>query len=163
MTLKLSWACGVVILAAATLLAQVQQDVLGSHDLSPSSSSPVHGIASQACLYCHAPHSGMGGITPLWDQQLSTAIYTTYDSSTYVEKGTQPTLGADSSLCLSCHDGTVAVGQTIAYHKIPISGSMKRFRCIRHGPAILASVQSCAADEGFSGPGGDPGVARQNR
>jgi predicted CXXCH cytochrome family protein len=122
---KLSWACVVVILAAVTLLAQVQQDVLGSHDLSPSSSSPVHGIASQACLYCHAPHSGMGGITPLWDQQLSTATYTTYNSSTYVEKGGQPTLGADSSLCLSCHDGTVAVGQTIAYHKIPISGSMK--------------------------------------
>ena len=122
---KLLWACGLLLLGAGTLLGQVQQDVLGSHDLSPSSSSPVHGVASQACLYCHAPHSGMGGITPLWDQQLSSAIYTTYDSTTYVEKGGQPLLGADSSLCLSCHDGTVAVGQTIAYKRIPITGSMK--------------------------------------
>lgn len=125
MTSKLSWLFATVVLAAACLSAQMQQDVLGSHDLSPSSSSPVHGIASQACLYCHAPHSGLGGITPLWDQQLSTAIYTTYESSTYVEKSGQPLLGADSSLCLSCHDGTVAVGQTVAYSRIPITGTMK--------------------------------------
>ena len=122
---KLSWACGIILLIAASVAGQVQQDVLGAHDLSPFSSSPVHGIASQACLYCHAPHSGLGGITPLWDQQLSTATYTTYTSTTYAEKGAQPVLGADSSLCLSCHDGTVAVGQTIAYHRIPITGSMK--------------------------------------
>ena len=31
-------------------------------------------------------------------------------------------LGADSSLCLSCHDGTVAVGQTQPYGQIQMSG-----------------------------------------
>ena len=125
---RLLCVCGVVMLLAVALAAQIQQDVLGSHDLSPSSSAPVHGIASQACLYCHAPHSGLGGSipSPLWDEQLSTATYTLYESSTYVEKGAQPSLGADSSLCLSCHDGTVALGQTIAYQKIPITGNMNK-------------------------------------
>lgn len=124
---KLLWTCGVLLLVAVAVSAQIRQDVLGSHDLSPGSSSPVHGIASQGCLYCHAPHSGLGGSipSPLWDEQLSAATYTLYGSSTYLEKGTQPMLGADSSLCLSCHDGTVALGQTIAYKTIPITGSMK--------------------------------------
>jgi predicted CXXCH cytochrome family protein len=33
-------------------------------------------------------------------------------------------LGSSSKLCLSCHDGTVAPGQTIAFGKIPVGGSM---------------------------------------
>ena len=36
----------------------------------------------------------------------------------------QPILGGDSSLCLSCHDGTVAVGQTQPSGTIPTTGSM---------------------------------------
>ena len=76
----------------------------------------------------------------LWDQQLSTATYTTYDSSTYVEKGTQPILGADSSLCLSCHDGTVAVGTNHRLQEDPDHREHEEFRRLRHRSAILASV-----------------------
>ena len=61
----------------------------------------------------------------MWNQTLSKATYTPYSSSTYVEQGnTQPTLGLTSSLCLSCHDGTVAVGQSAAYGTLPTIGSM---------------------------------------
>jgi hypothetical protein len=61
----------------------------------------------------------------LWNQTLSKSTYTPYSSSTYVEQGnTQPTLGLTSSLCLSCHDGTVAVGQSAAYGALPMIGSM---------------------------------------
>ena len=34
-------------------------DVLGSHNLSTSGTGPVKGTGD-ACLYCHAPHSGVG-------------------------------------------------------------------------------------------------------
>jgi predicted CXXCH cytochrome family protein len=114
-------------LASAGMMAQVVGgDVLGAHDLTPAGGSPVSGGLSAACLYCHAPHSGVGGATPLWNQTLSTQTYTPYTSSTYVEKGNpQPPLGQSSSLCLSCHDGTVAPGQTVAYKQIPMTGSMK--------------------------------------
>ena len=95
------------------------------HNLTPASGSSVTAQGSLGCTFCHAPHSGLGGVTPLWNQTLSKATYTPYSSSTYVEQGnTQPTLGVTSSLCLSCHDGTVAVGQSAAYGTIPMTGSM---------------------------------------
>jgi predicted CXXCH cytochrome family protein len=114
-------------LASASVMAQAAGgDVLGVHDLSPAGGSPISGGLSASCLYCHAPHSGVGGATPLWNQTLSTQTYTPYSSTTYVEKGNpQPPLGQASSLCLSCHDGTVAPGQTVAYKQIPMTGSMK--------------------------------------
>ncbi len=95
------------------------------HNLSTGSGSSVTVQGSLGCTFCHAPHSGIGGNTPLWNQTLSTQSYTPYTSTTYQQEGsTQPTLGKSSSLCLSCHDGTVAVGQTAVFGKIPATGSM---------------------------------------
>ena len=102
------------------------QDVLGMHDLSPGSGSSVTMRGALGCSFCHANHSGIGGNTPLWNQQLSKETYTPYTSSSYHQKGNaQPTLGKSSSLCLSCHDGTVAIGQTQAYGKIQTQGNLK--------------------------------------
>jgi hypothetical protein len=104
--------------------AQASGDVLGSHNMSLSGTSPVKG-GLDPCLFCHAPHSGMQNSNPaLWSQTLSTQTYTTYSSTTLHNTSLQPTLGADSSLCLSCHDGTVAVGQTQPYGTIQMSGNM---------------------------------------
>ncbi len=100
-------------------------DALGMHNMSAGSGSSVTAPGSLGCTFCHAPHSGLGGVTPLWNQQLSQQTYTPYTSTTYKQKGnTQPTLGVTSSLCLSCHDGTVAVGQTAVFGKIPVSGAL---------------------------------------
>ena len=100
-------------------------DVLGVHNLTPASGSSLYvSSGNLGCTYCHAPHSGLGGVTPLWNQQLSKATYTPYTSTTYHQTGnTRPPLGVTSSLCLSCHDGTVAVGQTAAYGKVTTVGS----------------------------------------
>src|ERR1700723_2489546 len=38
--------------------------------------------------------------------------------------GRQPTLGKVSNQCLSCHDGTVAVGTTVVYGQVTTRGSM---------------------------------------
>ena len=99
-------------------------DVLGVHNLTPGSGAKVYSQGSLGCTFCHAPHGGIGGITPLWNQKLSQSSYVPYTSSTFNEQGTQPTLGKTSSLCLSCHDGTVAVGQSAAYGPLPMVGSM---------------------------------------
>ena len=119
--------CAVLLLLATPLLAQqLSGDVLGSHNLGPAGSSPVKGGLSAPCLYCHAPHSGAGGNTPLWNQTLSTQTYTVYQSTTYHEAGVpRPIPGSDSNLCLSCHDGSIAPGQTVAYGKFAMAGSMK--------------------------------------
>jgi predicted CXXCH cytochrome family protein len=121
------WLSAVLLLSTGTLLGQtIGGDVLGSHNLGPGGTSQLKGGLSAPCLYCHAPHSGVGGNTPLWNQTLTTQTYTTYQSTTYHEAGTpRPTLGTDSNLCLSCHDGSVAPGQTVAYGKFAMAGSMK--------------------------------------
>jgi len=112
------------LMCAVNAHAQVSGDVLGSHNLSLSGTSPIKG-GLDPCLYCHVPHSGVG--TPsaaLWGQTLSTQSYATYSSTTLHNAGQQPILGADSSLCLSCHDGTVAVGQTQPYGPVKMTGNM---------------------------------------
>ena len=67
----------------------------------------------EICLPCHAPHNNQDVTdAPLWNHEVTTAVYTTYTSPT-LDAGTpagsldQP--GGVSKLCLSCHDGTVAV------------------------------------------------------
>jgi len=123
---SLSTAMLVTLLAATAAVAQINQgDVMGMHNLTAASGASVYSSGGLGCTFCHAPHSGIGSVSPLWNQTLSKATYTPYASSTYVEQGnTQPTLGITSSLCLSCHDGTVAVGQSAVYGKIPTTGSM---------------------------------------
>lgn len=104
--------------------AQVSSDVLGSHNLSLSGNSPIKG-ALDPCMYCHVPHSGIANPNgALWSQTLSSQTYTTYTSTTIHNTGQQPMLGSDSSLCLSCHDGTVAVGQTQPFGQIQMTGNM---------------------------------------
>ena len=115
-----------LVLAFGGALAQtIGGDVIGAHDLTPGSPSPVQGKASGSCIYCHVPHSGNGNMAPLWNQKLSTASYTTYTSTTYNQQNhAQMPLGSDSGLCLSCHDGTVAPGDTVLFGKMTMTGSM---------------------------------------
>ena len=117
---------GIVLLGAGVASSQQYTgDVLGMHNLTAGSGSSIYVSSGNAsCTFCHAPHSGLGGVTPLWNQQLSQATYTPYSSTTYKETGsTKPPLGVTSSLCLSCHDGTVAVGQLAAYGKAQMTGN----------------------------------------
>ncbi len=68
----------------------------------------------QICVFCHTPHGATAGAVPLWNRTLSGATYTPYTSASLdaeAIKGTpldQP--GGSSKLCLSCHDGTLAIG-----------------------------------------------------
>jgi predicted CXXCH cytochrome family protein len=110
------WSVAFVVVALSFGWSQTQTtgDILGSHDLSMSGTSHIQGSMSAACLYCHVPHSGQGKAA-LWGQSYSSQIYSTYVSGTAQNTTVQPTLGDSSSMCLSCHDGTVAVGQVTPY------------------------------------------------
>jgi len=111
--------------AFAASHAQILGDQLGSHDLG-SMRAPVSGGLSNSCLYCHAPHGAGIAPTPMWNQQLSTQVYSMYESSTYHQQGLQPGINSPSKECLSCHDGTVAPGQTVAYGIFQMRGEMKK-------------------------------------
>ena len=124
MRVKFLLACLMLVLPAQTLLAQFTGDVIGMHDLGRGSKSPITGARPDFCMYCHAPHSSLGGRLPLWNQKLTVQSYTLYTSNTEKNRGTQPLMGGDSNLCLSCHDGTVAPGTTVVYGQVTMQGSM---------------------------------------
>lgn len=83
--------------------------VIGTkHDLSAANTGSVHAqTEKEVCTFCHTPHRSLDD-GPLWNHQMSVASYTPYSSSTLHASVGQPS--GSSRLCLSCHDGTVALG-----------------------------------------------------
>ena len=65
----------------------------------------------ELCAVCHMPHirTGSDGAVPLWNHEISSASYTLYASSTLTQTPEQPDSTSISRLCLSCHDGTIAL------------------------------------------------------
>lgn len=122
MTLRkhLAWtwriAAAVLVAAAApAALAAVGTGIAGSkHDFSTGASNTAYGNASagtQICIYCHAPHnnaSASGSL--LWNRLQGAGPYTMYtNTQTGTMNGVSAGPGEVSKLCLSCHDGTIAV------------------------------------------------------
>ncbi len=126
--MKFRLALAMFVLTVCAVAQQAPQDVLGQHNLTAGSGAALYSpTGNLGCTFCHAPHSGLGGNTPLWNQTLSKATYTPYTSTTEKNTGnTKPTLGVTSSLCLSCHDGTVAVGALAAYGNATMAGGWKQ-------------------------------------
>ncbi len=120
------WAV-VMVLVLTPLAAYPQANtVVGSrHDLSVSGPGPVKATnEKEVCLFCHALHiKDSNSPHPLWNQKISTApSFTSYTSSTYKQTNNQ--ISTRSKLCLSCHDGTVAIGQTYTSGKIAVQGAV---------------------------------------
>ncbi|MFC2114345.1 cytochrome c3 family protein, partial [Bacteroidota bacterium] len=78
------------------------------HNLSAGSGFSIKASSeSEICIFCHAPHNSRP-VSPLWNRNDPGVTYTVYKSSTLQSLPGQPD-GA-SILCLSCHDGTIALG-----------------------------------------------------
>ena len=75
-----------------------------AHDFSLSSWA-----GGQICVACHAPHrtNPFSPAAPMWNHQESTMVYRLYSSA--VMKATMQQPSPMSKLCLSCHDGTIAI------------------------------------------------------
>ena len=99
-----------VVVGVSALAAAQQPTITGTgHDLSTGSAK-----GPNVCLYCHIPHMSNPSLG-LWSHQVSNSQYQMYDSSvstTYAEgpSSISTTKPSPSRLCMSCHDGTVALG-----------------------------------------------------
>lgn len=99
------------ILMLSTILGTCYGQIAGTaHDFSSESWAPAQ---NRLCAVCHTTHNASTiPSAPLWNHE-TTAVagYTLYSSATFDPHGgtsiTEP--GASSKLCLSCHDGTVAL------------------------------------------------------
>ena len=128
MRLKMT-ASRVLLLALPCLWLSGQAEagsiLMTRHNLSASGPGPVKAtVEKPVCEFCHAPHRS-GQAHPRWNTELSEVIYTTYRSSTLKAAVGQPN-GA-SKLCLSCHDGTIALGTTPGGSRVaPVAGGAAR-------------------------------------
>jgi hypothetical protein len=85
------------------------------HNLSASGPGLVKAVSeTQVCVFCHTPHGAdQSAGAPLWNRAQSTATYTPYLSSATDSNPTPGQPAASSKVCLSCHDGTMAIGMVI--------------------------------------------------
>ncbi|EHR72974.1 doubled CXXCH motif-containing protein [Burkholderiales bacterium JOSHI_001] len=112
----------VLALAAGLLFTQVDgvraakvPDVANTkHNLSVTGPGTLKASTeTQICVFCHTPHAAENiPAAPLWNRKLSGATYTTYTSSSIEANAAELAAGpgGTSKLCLSCHDGTMAIG-----------------------------------------------------
>ncbi|MBN1475537.1 hypothetical protein JXA47_02170 [Candidatus Sumerlaeota bacterium] len=118
-----------LMVTAITLLAALPSAWAGlsvvdsPHNLSVTGPGPIHAISEdRICIFCHTPH-GSRTSAPLWNRNDSTASYQPYESSSLDAAPGQPT--GTSKLCLSCHDGTIALGQLVStFQVIPMTGGV---------------------------------------
>ena len=82
------------------------------HNLSVGGGGSVRAVSEQeVCVFCHTPHGASSQPSPLWNQVFSPAGYVPYNSPSVQAAVGQPT--GYSKLCLSCHDGTIAIGTVL--------------------------------------------------
>lgn len=104
----------------ASAFAQPTSVVGGPHNLSASGPGSIKATSeNEVCIFCHAPHNA-SPIKPLWNRTMPADAYTIYSSRALDANPGQPT--GSSKMCLSCHDGTIALGAIVSRTE-PISMS----------------------------------------
>ena len=94
-----------ILFIVAVLIPSARGAIRDSHhDFSGASWSD-----GEICIPCHTPHDADldAPDAPLWNHEVTSTTFTLYSSPTLDATPSQP--GGLSQLCLSCHDGTVAV------------------------------------------------------
>ena len=99
---------------------QTQSIMLNTkHNLGVAGPGTIRALGeSDICVFCHTPHvPRQYAAAELWNHQMSTAEYTLYSSDylTSLSYAAPNQPNPRSKLCLSCHDGTVAVGAVYNY------------------------------------------------
>ncbi len=108
MPVKYTYFTGIIILVLGISFSLSAQNFKGSmHDFQ-SMGNRLFG-SDKPCLVCHPPHQKAGNENhmPLWNRKAERDTFTVYGNTGMVEEPGLP-LGS-SKLCLSCHDGTLAL------------------------------------------------------
>lgn len=100
------------VAAGTVTLSATGQDIANTlHNFNSAWSGG--GPTGEICKPCHTPHNapdlGLTAPSYLWAHTLSTATYTMYDGTQSSADGGITQLDQTTRMCLSCHDGTVAL------------------------------------------------------
>lgn len=107
---QMVWVLALSISSSAVVGQPPQNVAATKHNLSASGPGTVKALSEdQICVFCHTPHAAtLAPNAPLWNRELSNAAYTQYTSDSMQATLDQP--GGSAKLCLSCHDGALALG-----------------------------------------------------
>jgi predicted CXXCH cytochrome family protein len=102
----------ILLLAFYCTTAHGESVINTVHNLSVSGPGNIKAVSEKnPCVFCHTPHHSNGEL-PLWNHTMSSVSnYVVYSSARFTNLNitvSQPS--GSSRLCLSCHDGTVALG-----------------------------------------------------
>ena len=113
------------VISAMGISAHGETIVNSKHNLSISGPGAVKSVSEdRICIFCHTTKATGTSATYLWNRSASAQVYTPYGSTTLYATVGQPT-GA-SKLCLSCHDGTIALGALGSEPaEIPFAGGLR--------------------------------------
>lgn len=100
-----------VIFLSATAVSASQSIINTKHNLSVFGPGEIRALVEdRICIFCHTPHNATP-YTPLWNKSLDPQTYILYQSSTLASSPQHPS--GPTRLCLSCHDGTIALGEVL--------------------------------------------------
>jgi predicted CXXCH cytochrome family protein len=138
--------CLLLALGALLPAARADESVVNSaHDLSCRGPGPIRAVhETEVCIFCHTPHNAEPQ-TPLWNRENPQRHYRIYESSTTEARIDQPS--GPSKLCLSCHDGTMALGNLLS--RPATEPVVMTSRTIRPGPNDLTTDLSDDHPIGF--------------
>jgi predicted CXXCH cytochrome family protein len=157
--MKTNLSLAFILLITGFSLTVNAQIATTAHDFSGKTWAPAD---NKMCAVCHATHQAKNEpAAPLWNHQ-STAVasYTLYSSPTFDIHGglTKTNPSGSSKLCLSCHDGTVALenfgavttgtNYITAANKIGASGDMSK----EHPISFTYNDALAVADPGLQTP-----------
>jgi hypothetical protein len=152
--LLLGLLAGAVLALPSLSRAAINKGIEGSaHDLSGSSWNTRKGV----CSPCHSAHNtDPNQIAPLWNHVTTSGPFTPYNSPTFNAGAHQP--GGVSLACLSCHDGTVALNQSIGSgtltnaEYIPDAAKISDDLHVTHPISFTYDATLAAADGGIEDP-----------
>jgi hypothetical protein len=140
-----TWCVLGVCLAASAGAAQRSGSVFSSkHNLSISGPGDIKSNSeTRVCIFCHSSHT-TSSEGPLWNHKTTApGSFKTYERTTMNSRAEQPN-GA-TKLCLSCHDGTIAVGaikglsQPVSMANVSADGSLPSSRRSHLGSDLTGS------------------------
>jgi Zn-finger protein len=122
------------------------------HDFTPNGTGELKVTAAGTvglCTFCHTPHKA-STTRLLWNHTLSGNSFS-WQEATTAAGTTLPTLGPTykgaSIMCLSCHDGSVAVGDVAWFAESPHSGGSAMLGPITN-PTFLTATGNAAGNMG---------------
>lgn len=96
-----------IVLAIGLAMAVLPMVGYGRVKDTPHKLTGTNGVTvthDEVCRPCHTPHNASTEVGYLWNHALSTATWTLFQDADL-----NSVMSSSSRLCLSCHDGTVAI------------------------------------------------------